>query len=106
MSTISIEDVIATILSGELDGQEDRIRAAMKSRSRVLLEDKVYTLKIGDTVRFNSHARPKYIQGLTATVLKLNQSSVVVQMKGEAGRFTGSTPRCPIAIVDKVEEES
>jgi uncharacterized protein YkvS len=102
-SNLGIEEVVSAILAGSLDGEEDRIVRALKQRRRIADENKVDALKVGDTVRFNSHARPKYLHGLTGTVIKLNQASAVVRINGDAGRFTGVDPRCPIAIIDKVE---
>lgn len=103
---VNTQDIVESIVAGEYDGDFDRFRDAMKLRGELLGRMKVIDLKVGDRVRFNSHARPKYLQGLEGVVKKKNQASVVVKIEGDAGKFTGSTPRCPIQIVDKIEEEA
>jgi hypothetical protein len=94
-STITIEEIIDAILNGDLDEHRSAITNAMRERRGVLETRKGFLMKVGDTVRFNIHARPTYLQGLTGEVLKVNAKSA-----------TGSTPRCPLAIIDKVEEGS
>lgn len=52
---------------GEYDDSLEDIRVRVEERRGTLTERKVRTLAPGDTVVFNSHASPKYLQGLTAT---------------------------------------
>lgn len=95
--------LVAEILAGEHDGDFDAIRAAIQTRERMLRPAKANSFCIGDEVRFNSHARPKYLVGVKGVVKKVNPSSVVVSIGADGGRFANSEPRAPIEIVDKVE---
>lgn len=59
------------------------------------------TPRVGDTVVFNSKARPKYLQGTQATVTKINEKTVVVSIGPEGGRFANQDGvLAPKGIVD------
>lgn len=97
-----VNTLINEIIDGEYDGDFEVIYEAIKSRRRAQEAGKALTFRVNDKVRFNSHARPKYLKGIEGVVIKVNGASVVVKVGPEAGRFANQEPRCPIAIVDKI----
>ena len=104
--TVNKEYFVEAILDGDTDSFLGAISAAIKERKESLNNRKILFINIGDTVRFNKSTRPKYLQGLEATVVKVNQKSVVVKIKdadGRARRYGYGEFRTPISLVDKVE---
>ena len=100
---MNTKEIITSILSGDQDGDEDRIIEALKIRRKALESMKVLELRVGDKVRFNSGANPKYLVGIVGTIIKKNKTRVVVQLVDNAGKFSHDAPSCPISIIDKVE---
>lgn len=101
---MSPQDIIRAILDGDVDGHEKQVVDALNQRRRLANAHKALAFQVGDTVRFNATARPRYLVGVTGTVTKVNASSVVVAIGPDGGRFANSSPRCPIGLVDLVEE--
>jgi hypothetical protein len=92
---------------GEQDDGLRQIEEAIRTREGIQRTvdamTKIRSIRRGDRVRFNSHARPAYLVGLEATVEKVNKTRIVVMFDGEAGRFTGTKTTTPLDIVDKIE---
>lgn len=99
---MNITEITQSILNGEQDEDFDQIKEAIVLRKKVIGSTKLRSLRAGDRVRFNSGARPQYLIGLEAVVTKVNQTRVKVRIEGDAGRFAGTTPSCPLSIIDKV----
>lgn len=95
-------NIIKSILDGNQDEDFDRIIDVVHSRRSVVARSKVFEFSRGDRVRFNNGANPKYLIGVEGVVQKVNQTRVVVKIEGEAGRFTGGSPSCPVDIIDKI----
>lgn len=92
-----------SILNGDVDDDLDRIQASIKQRREYLASMTVSFLREGDTVRFSDRIRPKYLQGKTATVVKVNQKTIVVDCPSDPsyGRFSGSKKvRCPNELIE------
>lgn len=100
------DEIISTIVSGHVDASLEVIVKAIRMRRENLNDSKVLLLKPGDEVRFNTQANPKYLEGITATVKKVNRKTVNVDIPDNAygaRKFRGARDvRTPIAIVDKV----
>lgn len=97
------------ISAGFFDGSLQDIQSACDARAGIILTKifptkfKVEGFKVGDKVAFNLLASPKYIQGLTAVVTKINISRVVILMDRTAGRFqAGERITAPMSILNKV----
>lgn len=101
-------EITDAIFGGEFDGELDEIIEAVKQRRKVLTAKKARALKVGDKVRFNDQASPKYLFGQLATVThpaRAGAQSVQVQLDEAVGKFSGNHPlRCPVAIINPVEE--
>jgi hypothetical protein len=85
---VNITQVVGAIINGALDDDIDTIREAIKSRRDMKAQILKATLKVGDKVTFVS-SNPRYLQGLTATVVAKKQKRVSIQFddKLAAGRF-------------------
>ncbi len=84
--------VVEAILSGSLDASLDNLSAAIKDRRKQLDQRKLYTLSVGDKVRFTAQTRPEYMVGLTGTIIRRRETKFEVQLDpGQyAGRFQNS----------------
>ena len=100
--TIDATSIIESILSIDSPEELDDIGAALRARRKELESRKVWQLKVGDKVIFNSHASPRYLIGVTGVVEKVNKTRAIVAIGPDGGRFANSKPSCPFAIIDKV----
>jgi len=98
--------IIEQIMLGAVDDMLDSVTSAVKARKEILNEGKLLSLVPGDIVVFNNTARPKYLQGIEARVIKVNRKTVVVTIPENnflARKYRGIETYCPIELVDKVE---
>lgn len=105
---LTFEEVVDAILNGVCDDHLDKLTSTIKKRRELQNEKKILFIAPGDKVRFNDFANPKYLRGHVVIVKKVNQSTVTVDMPDDYSlkRFRGSVGvRCPISIVDKVEDK-
>jgi hypothetical protein len=102
-----MNEVINSIEDGNCDDDLAAILDAVRLRQKTLAARQVRDLSPGDTVRFSDAIRPKYLVGKTATVVKLNRQTVVVDCPDDPsyGRFSGSSGvRCPNSLIEGREE--
>jgi hypothetical protein len=97
---MNINDVINYINNTASDADRGQIQLALSKHITSTRTPKRFA--IGDRVQFNSQARPNYIQGLKATITKVNRARVVIKLDAPVGRF-GVTPiNCPTSIIECV----
>jgi hypothetical protein len=98
--------LLEMIASGELDVHLPAIARAIDARLHLLhtMEslDALAELVVGDHVRINHHARPRYLQGLHATVVDVDAQTATISLHRPIGRFTSGTVRCPPLVLDRV----
>lgn len=94
--------VILPIMQGEYDDYLDNFVQACQNRKKDMAP-KIYEFNIGDVVRFNTSTRPKYLQGKTAKVVKVNRSKIVVKIDGmdPYAKYSGDVT-VPLALIEKV----
>lgn len=101
------ETIVRFILDGEADSFIPAIKEAISMRKEILNDEKMLFLSAGDIVRFNRSTRPKYLQGLRATVVKPNQKTITVRILEEdkisARKYGWGEFRTPLGLVDKVD---
>lgn len=105
-ATLTAQDLALAILDGKFDEDLDAITGAVRQRRKQVDSIKLLFCGPGDTVQFNSTIRPKYLQGLTATVVKVNKTTITVTCPDDPryGRFQNSKAvKCPSSLFDKVE---
>jgi hypothetical protein len=110
-SSVSPErSLLESIASGELDLHLPAIARAIDARLYLLHTmdslDALAELVAGDHVRINHHARPRYLQGLHATVVDVDAQTATVTLQRPIGRFTSGTVRCPPLVLDRVGPDS
>jgi len=93
-------DVCGAIVSGKIKVNDfDAIRQAMNHAVQLRSE----FIRVGDIVKFNLNAKPKYLFGVTAEVVKVNRETFKIKMLQGAGRFSKyGIVKTPKKIVDLV----
>ena len=94
------------IAAGELDQHLVAIAEAVRAR-HVLLhtinsQKALAMLAVGDRVRINHHATPRYLHGVQGTVLELDQHHALVCVHRSIGRFKSGEIRCPPLVLDRL----
>lgn len=103
-------DPAATLLdqiaAGELDPQLTAIAGAIRARFELLQTvnsaKALAQLTIGDRVRINHHASPRYLHGIHGTIVHLDEQSATVCVHRAVGRFTSGEIRCPPLVLDRL----
>jgi hypothetical protein len=78
--------LLENIRVGKYDASLDRIIDACRSRK----ENRIYSLKPGDKVKFSDSVRPEYLRGVESTIISWRRTKVLIQMDPSAnyaGRF-------------------
>jgi hypothetical protein len=98
--------LLESIASGELDLHLPAIARAIDARLHLLHTmkslDALAELVAGDHVRINHNARPRYLQGLHATVIDVDVQTATISLQRPIGRFTSGTVRCPPLVLDRL----
>ena len=102
---MNVDAILDAIYDGKLDSELNKIENKIKRRREFINAPKKHTIdefKVGDHVRITGTARPAYLVGLTATVVKINKTRVKVEFHSgqNAGRFAGKVTNCPISILE------
>jgi hypothetical protein len=94
--------MIDDIKQGKYDNDLDTIAKAVQARKQALLPQ-IWEFSVGDLVRLNEQTRPKYLQGKTAKVVKVNRSKIVIDIDGQEfpDKYSGHVT-VPLALVDKM----
>ncbi len=102
----AVRELAARIAAGELDGDLPLLAAVINQRLGLLQAARstaiVADLAIGDRVRINHAAKPRYLHGLAGTVTGWHGPNVVVQLDHPVGRSTTGQLRCPPLILDPI----
>lgn len=107
MSTLApqqMDIVLSAIANGDLDPILDKMLDRIARRRDVVARLRTATIDVGDTVRFTERIRPRYLAGLTATVVKINQTTITVACPDtyEYERFRGaSSVRCNLTLIER-----
>ena len=96
------EKFVHPVLSGQMDDYLDGMIQTIALR-RKDAAPKIWEYKVGDKVRIKD-AHPLYLNGHTATILKVNRTKVIVKLDDSASdRFTKWTRvTTPLANIEKV----
>lgn len=102
--------LLQSIASGELDLHLPAIARAVDARRHLLHTmdsiDALAELVVGDRVRINHYARPRYLQGLCATIIDVDAVTATISLERPVGRFTTGRLRCPPLALDRVSAPS
>ena len=87
------------IAAGELDVHLVAIAEAVRARHEPLhtinSQKALAMLAVGDRVRINHNASPRYLHGVHGVVVELDQHAAVVCVHRQIGRFKSGEIRCP-----------
>lgn len=92
-------DFSAPCLSGEFDDYLDDMIQIIKMRKQSKAP-KIWEFQTGDKVRL-VNANPKYLNGATATIRKVNRTKVVIDLDTPQGRFSRGITT-PLSMLEKV----
>ena len=94
------------IASGALDPHLTAIAEAIRARSLLLQTiasaKALAELTVGDRIRINSQATPRYLHGIEGTVVDLDEESAIVCVHRPVGRFKSGEIRCPPLALDRL----
>jgi hypothetical protein len=94
------------IAAGELDPHLTAIAEAVRARYELLqtisTAKALAMLNVGDRVRINHHASPRYLHGIHGVVVELDEHSATVCVHRPVGRFTSGEIRCPPLVLDRL----
>ncbi len=96
------------IAAGELDPHLTAIAEAIRARSELLetvaSAEALAELRVGDRVRINHRATPRYLHGVEGAVLALDDEGATVCVHRPIGRFKSGEIRCPPLVLDRLPE--
>jgi|688.fasta_scaffold359841_3 hypothetical protein len=97
------EEIIRAIQYGEVDPNLRAIQKVVQERIKINAMVEMMTLCKDDVVKFNQQIRPAYLRGMMAKVVKVNKTTVTVEMMDDHGKFPqGSKARVPATLLEKV----
>jgi hypothetical protein len=100
------QSLLDAIAGGELDAHLGALAAAIDARRELLYtidsSHRLATLCIGDRVRISDRISPRYLAGLDATVLEIDDHGVTVRLELPVGRFKSGRVRCPPLALEKL----
>lgn len=98
--------LLQQIADGTLDAHLAALAQAIHARQHLLHTVRSVTalamLEIGDRVRLNQHARPRYLHGIQGTVVDLDDRTATVDLDRPVGRFVSGEIRCPPLALDRL----
>lgn len=98
--------LLDAIAGGELDDQLTALGEAIDARRWLLHTVRsataLATLRVGDRVRINHAISPRYLAGLPATVVEVDERAATLQLERPVGRFATGQVRCPPLAVDRL----
>ena len=94
------------IAAGELDLHLTAIADAVHARHELLqtvsAAKAIAMLNVGDRVRINHHASPRYLHGIQGNVVELDDHGATVCVHRPIGRFKSGEIRCPPLVLDRL----
>jgi hypothetical protein len=98
--------LLDAIAGGELDDHLGALAAAIDARRHLLhtidSSQVLATLCIGDRVRINDRISPRYLAGLDATVIEVDDHAATIRLELPIGRFKSGRVRCPPLALEKL----
>lgn len=99
--------LLDAIAAGDLDPHLVAIADAVQARRELLRTVAAATalaqLCVGDDVVINQKVRPRYLAHEVATVVEVDDRSVVVRLRRPVGRFRDGMIRCPPLALHKLQ---
>jgi len=102
--------LLHAIANGELDDHLTALADAIHARHHLLHTVRAATaltqLCVGDNVRINHTASPKYLHGAHGRVVAIDDDTATVCLHRPVGRFTSGHVRCPPLALDRLQRQA
>ncbi len=99
-----LDQIVAGALDPHLTAIAEAIRARFDLLQTVSSAKALAQLTIGDRVRINHHATPRYLHGVQGTVTDLDDHAATVFVHRPVGRFKTGEIRCPPLVLDRIPQ--
>jgi hypothetical protein len=100
------DTLLDQIAAGELDPHLTQVAEAIRARFDLLQTvssaKALARLNVGDRVRINHHASPRYLHGIHDTIVHLDEQTATVCVHRAVGRFKNGEIRCPPLVLDRL----
>jgi hypothetical protein len=98
--------LLDAVAGGELDDHLGALAAAIDARRHLLhtidSSHVLAALCVGDRVRINRRVSPRYLAGLVATVIEIDDHTATIRLDHPVGRFESGRVRCPPLTLEKL----
>lgn len=91
--------VVVPTMNGEYDEYLDNMIEIVKQR-RAAKSPQIWEFQVGDAIRM-VNTNPKYLNGATGKVRKVNRTKVVIDLDEQHGRFFRNIST-PLSMIEKV----
>ena len=106
-ATVPTDTLLDQIAAGDLDAHLTPIAEAIRARFDLLQTvnsaKALAQLTIGDRVRINHQATPRYLHGITGTIVHLDDQTATICVHQPIGRFKSGEIRCPPLVLDRLQ---
>jgi hypothetical protein len=97
-----LDQIAAGALDRHLVAIGDAIQARYELIETVNSQKALAMLNVGDRVRINRHANPRYLHGVQGVVVELDHRTATVCVHRPVGRFKNGEIRCPPLVLDRL----
>ncbi|MGH2836581.1 MAG: hypothetical protein ACRDKD_10230 [Solirubrobacteraceae bacterium] len=97
-----LDQIAAGALDQDLTAIADAIRARYELLHTINTHKALAMLNVGDRVRINHQASPRYLHGVNGVITELDDDIAVVCVHRPIGRFKSGEIRCPPLVLDRL----
>jgi hypothetical protein len=97
-----LDQIAAGVLDRHLVAIAEAVHARHELLRTVNSQKALAMLNVGDRVRINHQASPRYLHGIHGVVVELDQHAAVVCVHRPIGRFKSGEIRCPPLVLDRL----
>jgi hypothetical protein len=97
-----LDQIAAGVLDPHLVAIAETVRARSELLQTINSQKALTMLSVGDRVRINHHASPRYLHGTHGVVVELDEHTAVVCLHRPIGRFKSGEVRCPPLVLDRL----
>ncbi len=97
-----LDQIAAGALDHHLVAIAEAVRARYELLETVNSHKALAMLNVGDQVRINHHANPRYLHGIHGVIVALENHTAVVCVHRPVGRFKSGEIRCPPLVLDRL----
>lgn len=96
--------IVAQIVGGDIDADLDTIADAVRLRQQAIARNVGAALRPGSKIEIGGNISPKYMIGITGTVVRVAGKKAVITIAESQGRFTaGAEIKVPLTCCTPVD---